>query len=68
MAFGFISCKKCKTCTTYVRVEEPGQATITTSTSADYCKDDYDDAPENSTVTTQQGNTYIHTEINCVEK
>lgn len=67
-ALSLTSCKKCKTCTTTTTVSEPGQADINVSTSADYCKDDYDDAPANADVTTQDGNSTTHVVINCVEK
>lgn len=62
------SCKKCKTCTTTTTVSEQGQPNITVSTSTDYCKDDYDDAPVNADVTTQDGTSTTHVVINCVDK
>lgn len=62
------SCKKCKTCTTSTTVTETGSADIYTSTSVDYCKDDYDDAPGNSDITVQDGSTSTHVVVECVEK
>ena len=67
-ALSLASCKKCKTCTTTTTVSEQGSSDISTQTSADYCHDDYDDAPGNVDVTTQDGNTTTHVVINCVEK
>lgn len=45
LAFGTISCKKCKTCTTDVTQVVNGITMTTSSTSQEYCGDDYDNAP-----------------------
>lgn len=68
LAMGLISCRKCKTCTTYTSVEETGSSTITTSTSVDYCGKDYDDAPVDATVITEDQGTTTTVEIKCTEK
>ena len=67
-SISLVSCKKCKTCTTTTDVTEQGSSDIHTSTTADYCKDDYDDAPDNVDVTTTDGSTTTHVVIECVEK
>ena len=68
-AFGFVSCKKCKSCTTHTTVKESGSPDITTSTSVDYCGKDYDEAPEAnvSVASTAPGDTIV-VEVACNEK
>jgi hypothetical protein len=49
-------------------VAETGQTTITTSTSVDYCGKDYDDAPVDATVITEDQGTTTTVQIECKEK
>lgn len=46
---GFISCKKCQTCTT-TTVQSYNGFSQTTNSSNEYCGDEYDDAPAESHV------------------
>jgi hypothetical protein len=64
---GFTSCKKCQTCTTKV-VQETGIFPVTTSTSEEYCGDEYDDAPAEVSVVQDVGGGISQTvTIECVE-
>ena len=50
---GVTSFKKCKTCFTHTTFLQSGGQSTTISTYDEYCKDDYDNAPENSLVKTE---------------
>jgi hypothetical protein len=63
-----MSCKKCQTCTTTTAQSLPGIPTITTSTSQEYCGDDYDSAPPETSVTQDIGGGTSQTvTIDCVD-
>ena len=67
-ALSLASCKKCKTCDTSTTVSETGSEDIVVKTSKEYCKDEYDNAPAETDVTTQDGDTYTHVVVKCTEK
>jgi hypothetical protein len=64
---GFTSCKKCQTCT-ITTTQDTGIFPITTSTSEEYCGDEYDDAPAETSVTQDLGGGISQSVvIDCVE-
>lgn len=67
IGFGFISCKKCQTCTTST-TQSVGGFPITTSVSDDYCGDDYDNAPAEVTVDQNVGGIQQTVVIDCVDQ
>jgi len=58
------SCKKCVECTTKVSQTVLG-ITTSTSTSEEYCGDEYDNAPEESTVSNNLGSVVQTVEVTC---
>lgn len=63
-AMGLTSCKKCQTCTTTVEQTVFG-INQSTSVSEEYCGDDYDSAPAESTVTNNVGGIDQKVTITC---
>jgi hypothetical protein len=67
-AFGFVSCKKCQTCTTTTSQSGPGFPAINTSSSQEYCGKEYDDAPEDGTVNQSFSGYQQTVVITCSDK
>ena len=65
-AISFTSCKKCQTCTTKVTQEYNGVPQSSTS-NEEYCGDEYDDAPAETTVTQNAGGVTQTVVITCEE-
>lgn len=63
---GFMSCKKCQTCTTSV-TQNVGGIGIPVNTSEQYCGDEYDNAPAETTVEQVVGGVSQTVSINCVD-
>lgn len=68
LAFGSVSCKKCKTCTTRVTQNVQGVSVDVSVEDQDYCGDDYDDAPQETSVVQNVGGVSQTVTITCVEK
>lgn len=67
-SFTFVSCKKCQTCTTRVTQNVQGINVEVSAQSEEYCGDNYDSAPAESSVTQSvQGITQTVT-ITCEDK
>ena len=64
VAMGLTSCKKCQTCTTTVEQTVLGINQATT-VSDEYCGDDYNNAPAESTVTNNVGGIDQTVTITC---
>ena len=66
-ALGAVSCKKCQTCTTNVTQNVGGISTDISAASQEYCGDDYDSAPAESTVQQNVGGVTQTVTITCVD-
>jgi hypothetical protein len=66
-AFGFISCKKCQTCTTSTSQTVSGLPEVATSTSQEYCGDEYDNAPAQGSVSQSLPGIEQTVAISCVD-
>lgn len=66
-ALGLFSCKKCQTCTTSVSQTVMGTQ-VSTNTSEEYCGDDYDNAPPESSVNQSVAGVQQTVTITCVDK
>jgi len=60
------SCKKCQTCTTTVTQDVQGFP-MTSSTSQEYCGDEYDNAPAEGTVSQSAQGVSQTVTITCTE-
>ncbi len=67
LALGFMSCKKCQTCTTTTTQQYSGQPAQTVTASQEYCGDDYDNAPAEGTVSQNAGGVDQTVTIECVD-
>ena len=65
-AFGFASCKKCQTCTTKTDQDVLG-TTVSTSISEEYCGDEYDNAPAETSVSQNVAGVSQTVSITCVD-
>ena len=65
-AFGFVSCKKCQTCTTTTEQDVLGSV-ISSSVSEEYCGDEYDNAPAEASVTQNVAGVNQTVSITCVD-
>ena len=63
----FTSCKKCQECITTTEQGASGY-TQTTSTSNEYCGDNYDDAPQEGTYDQSAGGAIQIVTITCSDK
>ena len=68
LALGFISCKKCQTCTVTTVQQYSGQPEQTSTTSEDYCGKEYDDAPAEGTVNQNISGFEQSVTIDCVDQ
>ena len=64
---GAMSCKKCQTCTTEVSQDVMGVSQVLSSTSEEYCGDNYDDAPAETTVTQSVQGVEQTVSITCTD-
>ena len=67
VALSAMSCKKCQTCTTDVTQEYNGFPMNVSSTSEEYCGNDYDNAPAESTVNQNGGGVQQTVTITCTD-
>ncbi|NRA13511.1 MAG: hypothetical protein HRT57_16320 [Crocinitomicaceae bacterium] len=67
VAFGAVSCEKCQTCTTTVTQEVAGITTNVSTTSQEYCGDEYDDAPADAAVVQSVGGVDQTVTILCAD-
>lgn len=66
-ALGFVSCKKCQTCTTTTVQQYSGQPAQTATATEEYCGDEYDNAPAEGTVSQNAGGVDQSVTIECTD-
>lgn len=66
--FGVVSCQKCQECTVETYQESNGYTQQTSSTTEEYCGDQYNDAPEEGTVSQNYGSVNQSVTTTCVDK
>lgn len=65
LVLGATSCKKCQTCTTNVSQDVGGTTVSVSADSEEYCGDQYNDAPAESTVNQNIGGVSQTVSITC---
>ena len=67
VSLGVVSCKKCQTCTTNVSQIVGGIDVNVSAESAEYCGNEYDDAPVETTVQQNVGGVSQTVTITCTD-
>jgi hypothetical protein len=67
LALGAVSCKKCQTCTTNVTQIVGGINVNVSADSQEYCGNEYDDAPAETTVQQNVGGIVQTVSITCTD-
>jgi hypothetical protein len=68
IALSAVSCKKCQTCTTRVTQSVSGINIQVSAAEEEYCGDQYDDAPAETSVTQDVGGISQTATVTCVDK